>query len=169
MKVYLLRHGLAGEHIDGNPVADHKRALTSEGKAEVKSVAFGLKKIGVRPQLIVTSPLTRAKQTAQITAEVFGYAEEDIEITDRLSPGVDAHKLFKYLQDFEKANEIILVGHEPDMAGLVSAMLWAGSDFEIAFKKAGICRIDLASMPPTSPGVLRWFLTPKIASLAGGK
>jgi len=161
MKLYLLRHGIAVDRLGGEITSDWQRPLTAEGQAETKQVAIGLKTLGVRADLIVSSPLVRAKQTAQIVLDVLAKGSE-IQISEALAPGATVSDLYKFLRTLRKAENIFLVGHEPDMGRIAGNLLWSGPELYIPFKKAGICRIDIADIPPTSPGVLKWFLPPKI-------
>lgn len=171
MKIYLVRHGIAGDHIFGAPNADAQRRLTAEGKSETKDVAFGLKRIGINPKLIITSPLVRAKETAEIFHKVLGVKEELI-ITEALAPGSTANAVYKMLKQILKVHfvdEIMLAGHEPDMGYLAGNLLSQGSEMDIPFKKSAVCRIDVSDVPPTQPGTLKWFVTPKIASMLADK
>jgi phosphohistidine phosphatase len=161
MKLYLLRHGIAVDRIGGEISSDWQRPLTKEGQKETNQVAVALAKIGVNANLIVSSPLVRARQTAEIVQEVLAKGTE-LQITDSLAPGGTASDLYKFLKPFNQLEGIVLVGHEPDMSRLAGTLLWAGPELNISFKKAGICRIDIVDMPPSSPGILKWFLTPKI-------
>jgi phosphohistidine phosphatase len=168
MKLYLVRHGIAVDRLSGEITSDFKRPLTSEGKEEVADVATGLKFIGVKPNYLVTSPLVRAKQTAEIFAKVFNYKEQ-IVFSEALAPGGLVSDLYKVIDDLKNANEVCLFGHQPDMTRLAQSLLWGGPDLDIPFKKSGVCRIDIYDLPPTSPGTLKWFITPRIASAIGGK
>ncbi len=161
MKLYLLRHGIAVDRIGGEINSDWQRPLTKEGRAETSQVALALAKIGVKAKLVVTSPLVRAKQTAEIVANTFA-KDIELQITEALAPGGTASDLYKFLTPFQQLEEIFLVGHEPDMSRLAGTLLWAGPELNMSFKKAGVCRIDIVDIPPSSPGILKWFLTPKI-------
>lgn len=171
MKLYLLRHGIATERVGSGILNDSQRPLTEQGKAETKLVAMGLKRLNIKPDAVVTSPLIRAKQTAEIICEILG-SKDDLKITDALAPGGMAGDLYKFLRHSHRPQniqEIFLVGHEPDIGRLAGTLLWAGPELDIPFKKAGVCRIDIQDIPPTTPGTLKWFLTPKIASLVAGQ
>lgn len=163
MKLYLVRHGIATQHLGGNVKSDAQRPLTEEGRAETKIVAQALKRLGVKPDLVVTSPLVRAYQTAEILLDVLSGSQK-LEYCDALAPGGTASELYKFLRDYKTANEVFLVGHEPDMGRLAATILWAGPEIDIPFKKAGVCRIDISSLPVSEPGILKWFITPKIAN-----
>lgn len=155
MKLFLVRHGIAVDGLSGEIRTDAQRPLTPEGRQEVELVAKGLRKQGSKLDLLVTSPLVRARQTAELYGEEF---KLEPEICPALAPGGEAEELFRFLKD-KKAESIALFGHEPDMGELAQYLLHA--EFNIPFKKAGICRIDVWEMPPSSPGTLKWFLPPK--------
>jgi len=163
MKLYLLRHGIAVDRIGGPIQNDFQRPLTEEGCVETRMVAQGLKRLKVNADLVVASPLIRARQTAEIVGEILG-KQKGIEICDALAPGSNASDIYKFLRKFKDLQEVFLVGHEPDMGRLAGTLLWSGPELNIPFKKAGVCRIDVSDIPPTHPGILKWFLTPKIIS-----
>jgi phosphohistidine phosphatase len=164
MKIYLVRHGIAQDHLGGAVTSDSLRALTDAGRNETRQVAQGLKKLGVDADLIITSPLIRAKQTAEIIADVLGY-DQELRVTDALAPGGSASSVFKFAKQFQNADELFFVGHEPDIGKLAAALIWAGPEVDIPFKKAGVCRVDVSGLPPSFPGTLKWFISPKIATL----
>jgi phosphohistidine phosphatase len=161
MKLYLLRHGIAVDRIEAQSGSDWQRPLTKEGMKETRQVACALVKIGVEADVIVSSPLRRATETAEIIRDVLGKGLE-VQITEALAPGGTASDLYKFLKTFNQSEEIILVGHEPDMGRLAGTLLWTGPELSMPFKKAGVCRIDIVDIPPSSPGILKWFVTPKI-------
>jgi phosphohistidine phosphatase len=164
MKIYLVRHGIAAERLGGAVLNDSQRPLTDEGKAETKLVAQGLKRLGVEPGLLIASPLVRARQTAEIFADVLSVKEE-VKVTDALAPGGSSSNLYKFLRQLKAVEEIALFGHEPDIGRLTATLMWAGPELDLPFKKAGVARVDVQDLPPTSPGTLKWLITPKIASL----
>jgi phosphohistidine phosphatase len=165
MKLYLMRHGIALDRIGGAVQNDFQRPLTEEGRTEATAVALALKRFGVGADVVVSSPLVRAKQTAEIISDVFA-VKHALEITEALAPGGGASDLYKVLRKLVPFQEAFLVGHEPDIGRLAGTLLWSGPDLNISFKKAGVCRIDVFEIPPTSPGELKWFLTPKILTSA---
>lgn len=162
MRLYLVRHGIATEKIGGEVRNDMQRPLTDGGRAETKAVALGLKRLGIAPDVILTSPLVRARQTAEILGDVLA-PKNGLRIADALAPAGRDSDLYKVLKEYERANEVFLVGHEPDIGRLVATLLWAGPELVIAFKKSAVCRVDITSVPPNEPGTLEWFVTPEIA------
>lgn len=160
VSLILVRHGIAIDGYGGAIRSDRERPLTAEGMEETHQVARGLKKAGVKIEQLVSSPLVRAKQTADIFAEVFKL--EEAMICNDLAPGVNHSRVFDFLRPIQK-DSIALFGHEPDMGELAQTLL--GAEFELPFKKAGACRIDLFGMPPSSPGILKWFMPPKISKM----
>jgi len=165
MKLYLLRHGIAVDRLGGAVQNDFQRHLTDEGGAELRVVGKALKRLNVKADLIISSPLVRAKQTAEIIKQVLA-CPKDIELTEALAPGGGISDVYKVLRQAKGMQEVFLVGHEPDLGRLAGNLLWASPEFNMTFKKAGTCRIDVNDIPPTFPGSLKWFITPKIATLA---
>jgi phosphohistidine phosphatase len=164
MKIYLVRHGIATERIGGAVLNDSMRPLTDEGKQESKAVAQGLKRLGVKPNFFVSSPLVRARQTAESFAEVLNDGSE-VKICDALAPGGSPATLYKFLRELGNFQEVMLFGHEPDIGVLAATLLDAAHELQLPFKKAGVCRVDVYDLPPTTPGILKWFITPKIATI----
>lgn len=156
MKVYFFRHGLAGdrETWEGD---DSLRPLTSKGKAQVKSAARRMVKLELKLDAILTSPLTRALQTAEIAAEKF-----DMKVIqdDRLSPGFSERELAAILNEHSSAEAIMVVGHEPDFSETISTVT-GGS--ELVMKKGGLARVDIDNVADVE-GRLVWLIPPKILS-----
>lgn len=168
MKLYLVRHGIASERIGGAILNDSQRPLTDEGRSELKVVGQALKKLNIEPDLFMASPLVRAKQTAEVLMDVLN-RKDPLKITDALAPGGTAQEIYRFMKNLSGFEEAMLVGHEPDIGRLAATLLWAGPELDIPFKKAGVCRVDVADLPPSLPGTLKWFITPKIATLIAGK
>jgi phosphohistidine phosphatase len=164
MKLYLVRHGIASDQIGGTVRNDFQRPLTEEGKREVEAVALGLRNLGISPAVVLHSPLVRACQTAEIISGVLS-AADGLRVVDALSPAGKVTDIYKALKDYERAEEVFMVGHEPDVGRLVATLLWAGPELELPFQKAAVCRVDVTSVPPNEPGTLAWFMPPKISRL----
>lgn len=168
MKIYLMRHASAVERLGGAIVSDSQRPLTEEGKEEARLVANALKKLNVKPTFIVSSPLVRTRQTAEIVKEVLGI-EGELKIADGLAPGGRASEVFKNLKKLPPFEDIFLVGHEPDIGRISADLMLAGPEVMLPFKKAAVIRVDVQDLPPSWPGTLKWFLNPKIAAMMCGQ
>lgn len=162
MKFYLIRHGIAHELNHSDLIDDDARSLTKEGKLQVKEVAKSLVLLKTKPDLIISSPLIRAKQTAEIIAQVFNL-ETKLHIAPGLAPGHSFSDLYKDLKPLSPFDEVFLVGHEPSLSMLASHLLWTTDELNISFKKGSVCRIDIFDIPPSTAGILKWLITPKLA------
>jgi phosphohistidine phosphatase len=157
-ELYLIRHGVAEERGDAWP-DDSKRPLTEEGMSRMRKAARGLSRLGILFDVVLTSPLVRARQTAEIVAG--GLAPRPtLANIDALAPGGGFAALMTELEKHARKPRIALVGHEPDIGELGARLI--GSRRSIEFKKGAICRIDIDEIPPNGPGQLRWFVTSKI-------
>jgi len=151
MKLYLLRHGKADWPNWDKP--DDERPLTKEGKKEVAAVAKLLARLAITP-VILTSPLPRASQTAEIAAQ---HLNAKVSVEPLLRPGFDATRLAKILKTFS-GKSLMVVGHEPDFTRTIFQLTGANTKMS----KAGVALIDLETAPPR--GVLRWLVPPKFAN-----
>ena len=158
IELYLIRHGLAEEHGDAWP-DDTKRPLTGEGMSRLRKAVRGLAGIDVSLDVVLTSPLVRARQTADIVAAGFSPRPSVVSV-DSLSPGGSFVAIVADLEKHARKPRVALVGHEPGLGELAARLI--GSRHPNEFKKSAVCRIDLDEIPPTGPGHLRWMLTPKI-------
>jgi phosphohistidine phosphatase len=157
-ELYLIRHGLAEERGEAWP-DDAKRPLTEEGMRRLRKIGRGLATLGVSFDVVVTSPLIRTKQTADILAGAFD-PRPLIVVADALAPGGSVPAVVGDLEKQARRERIAVVGHEPGIGELAARL--AGSRHPFEFKKGAVCRIDVDALPPTGPGLLRWFLPPKI-------
>jgi phosphohistidine phosphatase len=157
-ELYLVRHGLAEERGDAWP-DDSKRPLTEDGIARMRKAARGLARLGVVLDVVLTSPLVRARQTAELVASGQASRPSLVNI-DSLAPDGSYAALAADLEKHGRKNRIAIVGHEPGIGELAARLI--GSRHSIEFKKGAICRIDVDEIPPGGPGDLRWLLTPKI-------
>jgi len=145
VKVYFLRHGIAAEPGDwrGN---DFDRPLTGDGRERMAREAKALRKLNLDLDAIVTSPLARARATAEIAAEALKITT--IKEDARLGTGFDLGALEEILQDHADAKAIMLVGHEPSMSSVIGRL-------------AGAARLDLKK------GALACVEVPDISSMSG--
>ncbi|HEY3380202.1 MAG TPA: phosphohistidine phosphatase SixA [Vicinamibacterales bacterium] len=156
--LYLVRHAVADERGDDWP-DDAKRPLTSRGIERFRRVVRGLAALDVRLDVILTSPLVRARQTADILAQYLPGRPAVIETT-ALAPVAVFQDLAGELQKQTRHRAIALVGHEPHLGGTAAHLI--GYKGILEFKKGSVCRIDVDALPPTSRGQLRWMAPPKL-------
>ena len=157
-QLFLVRHGIAEDRGEAWP-DDAKRPLTNEGMSRLRKIARSLVRLGVEFDIVLTSPLTRSRQTADILADAFD-PRPTIANFETLAPGGAAAEVIADLEKHARRSRIALVGHEPGIGELAARLL--GSRHAVTFKKGGVCRIDIDTLPPAGPGDLRWFVTPKI-------
>jgi phosphohistidine phosphatase len=157
-ELYLIRHGVAEERGDTWP-DDSKRPLTDDGAARLRKSARGLVRMDVGFDVILTSPLVRARQTAEILAAAFP-SRPAIVVVDSLAPGGSYQAFLMDLEKQSRRGRIALVGHEPGIGELAAKLV--GSRHALSLKKGAVCRIDVDVLPPAGPGALRWLATPRM-------
>lgn len=138
---------------------DSKRPLTSDGIAKLRKEAQALVALDVTFDQILTSPLSRTRQTAEIFAEGLR-GRPPVASVEALAPGGSYAALLEALGEYARRSRIALVGHEPGIGETAARLIGARRALE--FKKGAICRIDVDTLPPARPGTLKWFLTPKM-------
>ena len=154
-----MRHAIAAERGDEWP-DDSKRPLTSRGINRFKEVVKGLRRLDITVDEVFTSPLVRARQTAELLASGLE-GKAPVKVLDALAPGHTAASVMTQLARVAKRRRVALVGHEPELGELAAYLIGAGR--ALAFKKGGICRIDLGSLTSKSAASLVWFLPPNVA------
>lgn len=157
-ELYLIRHGLAEERGDAWP-DDTKRPLTDDGMSRLRRAARVLARLGVPVDAVLTSPLVRTRQTAELLAAAFT-PRPSITAVDVLAPGGTPTAVAAEIEKHSRRPHIFLVGHEPALGELAAWLI--GTKNPIEFKKGGICRIDVEAGPLRGGGALRWMMTPKI-------
>jgi len=163
LELYLIRHGVAAERGKEWP-DDSKRPLTPDGIARLRRIARGLNALEVTFDQIVTSPLVRTRQTADVLAEDLK-GKPPIATADALAPAGSSAAVMQELAKHVRHARVALVGHEPNLGELAAQLIGARTPLE--FKKGGVCRIDFDMLPPKGGGMLRWFMTPKILRKLG--
>ena len=158
LELYLIRHGVAAERGKEWP-DDAKRPLTPEGIMRLRKEASGLNALDVGFDQIVTSPLVRTRQTADVFSESLK-SKPPIATADALAPAGSPAAVIAELIKHVRKGRVALVGHEPNLGELAAQLIGAKAPLE--FKKGGVCRIDFDVLPPKGVGALRWFVTPKI-------
>ena len=158
LELYLVRHGIAAERGPDYP-DDSKRPLTNKGMTALKREAKALNALGIGFDLIITSPLTRTRQTAEILAEHLE-GKPTVIHSDALAPAGTPAAVMQEIARHARKARIALVGHEPNIGELAARLIGARSPIE--FKKGAICRIDFDVLPPKALGQLRWFMPPRV-------
>jgi phosphohistidine phosphatase len=152
MKLYLLRHGSASDVA----ASDEERELTREGREEARIAGAALAKLGAKPSCILSSPLVRARQTAEIAAMELKFSK-DIELIDELQNGVATVSLLKALKSCVSDGEILLVGHMPSLSEHLVALIGARNAQGVPLGKASVACIELEPLR-TGAGHLRWLM-----------
>jgi phosphohistidine phosphatase len=144
-------------------VGDHARPLTSAGRAEILEEARALKKIGIKFDLIITSPLKRAFETANIVAGIYK-AKNKLKVWNELAPEGNKVELYQKISQLKEENFVLLVGHEPQLTEITKEIIHSNktTPCNILLKKGGLLRINILKRAPFPKGELRWLLTPRI-------
>ena len=161
MNLYLMRHGIAEPLGEGNQFLDFMRALTPEGHRKLREICKGLKRLGVEFQLLASSPLVRARETAEVVGEVLHF-QQPVQLWNELEAGGSLPLLLKKLEASGPLNSILLVGHQPDLGFLASHLVFGSSHVALDFKKGGICCIQISEFPLQVPAELVWMLPPRV-------
>ena len=158
MECILFRHGIAVPCEDWNG-QESQRPLTQEGIKKTRKAAEGLLQLGLKPTHLLSSPFTRAIQTAKLLNEAFEIKKE-IPTYDELLSGAHPEKIIPVLHTFSSESCVICVGHEPHLGNLAAVMLGARTLGGFSLKKAGACSIGLEDGIRPGRGHLIWWLTP---------
>ncbi len=159
MELYLLRHGIA----EDGAMSDAARRLTPEGTRKLRSVLRTALQGGVAPGLILSSPLVRARQTAELAAVVLGYKGEIIE-TDALVPGADPKELWDEVRTYHDEGDLLMATHNP-LVSEAAGYLLGQPGLGVHFGKASMMCLEFRSFGAAPKGLLRWFLAAKLGSV----
>jgi phosphohistidine phosphatase len=156
MNIHLLRHGIAAAIGQENNFRDEQRALTPEGIAKMRQAAHGLKRLQVNFDVIASSPLIRARQTAEIVAEALKFCQP-LDEWDELVPEGAIDAVLRRLHDFRECRSVLLVGHQPSIGCIASYLVFGDARVSLPFKKGAVFCVQ-ASDPPPWAGELLWML-----------
>jgi len=161
MRLYVVRHAIASPA--GTPgIKDEDRPLTEEGIEKMRQIAEGLRSIDYVPSLILSSPLVRARQTAEILLRAFGKGV-DIKVSPALAPPGERQGLYREIAVYEKKpGTLMLVGHQPSLGEIVGEIAWGSPEHFVELKKGGVCVVDLESVKGKPKGTMVALLTPSI-------
>ncbi|GMW03516.1 MAG: hypothetical protein AMXMBFR84_46500 [Candidatus Hydrogenedentota bacterium] len=164
MRLYLFRHGIAIDRDDPSCPSDPDRWITDKGKVRIREVALGLAAMGVHPAQLLSSPYTRARQTAEIVSEAMGLSKVKIQLTQSLLPEAPPSALVEFLHDRGDV-DVMCFGHAPNLDEIIGLCLGTGGAIT-SLKKAGVACIAWAR-PVAGTGQLEWLYTPKTFRLPG--
>lgn len=160
MKLYIVRHAIAFPH--GTPgMAEDQRPLTDEGIKKMEKAAAGLKALEVAPDVILSSPLPRAWQTAEIVQSALG-EKTKLRSFPALAPTGQRKEVYEGLLSFEKLKSLMLVGHQPSLGEIAGEIAWGSAAHALELKKGGACAIEIERLASTPRGTLLWLVTPSI-------
>lgn len=157
MILYLMRHADAGAFRD-NPVLDARRGLVKEGKAQCMLMARTLNALKVQIDVIVSSPLKRALQTAQFVGTELGY-EAKVEVSPALAPDGTYAAFQALTAKYANREGVLVVGHNPNLFQFLGRMITGNGGAAIRMRKGSIARIDMDRHPPR----LQWLIDPRVA------
>jgi phosphohistidine phosphatase len=164
MNLYLMRHGIALAQDDASVSSDSERPLSHKGVKRMRKAAKGIRRLEIPFDALLTSPLLRARQTAEIVASALGI-EDRLEEISGLAPESTVEHLMFGLTRYQEREHLLLVGHEPLLGDTLSCLLSGGRQkaaaFHVDLKKASLCRVEIDALPVTGPGKLHWLLSPK--------
>lgn len=166
MELVFLRHGVAADSADWKG-DDADRPLTTEGVDRTKEVVRGLRAMKIRPDVILSSPLLRARETAEIARKGL-LTDAKVEVVDELESAASPDRFIARLADLADKPLVLCVGHEPHISTSISAMISGKTTASIEMKKAGACAIRFSGIPKSGAGTLLWLLPPKLIRLMGG-
>jgi phosphohistidine phosphatase len=159
MNLYLMRHANAGV-ARGNLALDAKRSLIKEGKEQCMLMARVLSALNVQADVIVSSPLKRALQTAQFVGTELGY-ESKVEISEALAPDADFADFQEMLAKYADREGVLAVGHNPNLFKFLGRLVSGNGPAAIRMRKGSVARVDMDRHPP----LLQWLIDPRSARL----
>jgi phosphohistidine phosphatase len=151
--LYFLRHGKAGSPTRGD---DDARELTAAGIDALRRAAPLWRRVNLRPDVVISSPLVRARQTAELVTEAIG---GDVLVDERLRPGASWGDLARAMAAHPDARRVLLVGHEPDLSSAVAHLTGAAS---VRMRNGGLACLEFYGIPEPGGGELAWLLDPDL-------
>ncbi len=162
MKLYILRHGDAADSDDPRFGNDADRPLTVRGFRRTKLLAHALRQWGISFKIIFSSPLLRARETAEIMERGLRL-QGRLEFSDQLAPSGDVAKLVDEINAVRPVPEsVLLVGHEPYLSSLISLLCTGGPKFSVTLKKGGLCRMEIGQLKAARCAQLEWLFAPRL-------
>jgi len=161
MKLYILRHGEAAEH--GDPrYSEAERPLTHKGIQRTRQLAHALRQMDISFDKILSSPLIRARQTAEIVAHAL---KEYVAFTETLATD-NLKSLAEHIAKLHpRPGSLLLVGHEPYLSSFISVLCTGAANLPIKLKKGALCRLELEQLTYGKCATLEWLLQPRVIGL----
>jgi phosphohistidine phosphatase len=161
VRLVLVRHAIAEDRevFAGSGRDDASRPLTPEGRDKMRRGAIGLKELVPEIDALVSSPLKRAADTADIIARVYGSLT--VERVQDLSPGTPLERALAWVASLPGRGTAVVVGHEPDLSRLVCALLASTNGPFLEFRKGAACLLEFTGPAGRGTATLDWFLGPK--------
>jgi phosphohistidine phosphatase len=160
MRLYIVRHGIAVPH-GSFGVSEEDRPLTQEGIDKMKKGAEGLQALGAVPELVLSSPLPRALQTAEIVIAACK-KKVPLKLFPALAPGGNRSEIYRELAAHASLESIMLVGHQPALGEIAGEIAFGTANHYLELKKGGACALDVERVKPVPRGNLVWLLTSSI-------
>lgn len=157
-ELYIIRHGLAGKRIEDG-AEDDERPLTKKGRDRLKEIAKSLKARGIAFDKVLTSPLLRAKQSAEILNN-YCSDNKEITVTELLKPDASYENFIKFLNKLKSLKKVAIVGHEPFLSGFASYCLTKNKSSFLNIKKGGILMLEINEVITPGSCLLSWLLEP---------
>jgi phosphohistidine phosphatase len=161
MNLYIIRHAIAVDEGTSDYESDSERPLTDKGRKKMRKIAKGLRALSVEFDLILSSPYVRARETAEILADVFKMKKK-IAFSDNLIPIAEPNLLIAEVNENHSVDSLALVGHEPHLSNLVGLLTTESTQLDIKLKKGGICYLSTDNLHHEHHATLEWLLTPGI-------
>jgi phosphohistidine phosphatase len=159
VELYLIRHAEAAPEGEGGVTEDADRPLTAKGEEQARRMGKGIERKGLRPDVVVASPLLRARQTADLLVAGLAPPPPEVKMSEELAPDGRRKRLSRYLKELG-AEKVALVGHQPDLAQF-AAWLIGGKKAHIDIAKAGVAHIVCDGGPGKAKGRLVSLVTPE--------
>jgi phosphohistidine phosphatase len=160
MEVILVRHGDAGSHDAARYPDDRLRPLSARGRDVHPRVMQALARAGVRFDHLLTSPLARARETADLTKHAFGWAGA-IETTETLGEAFSIDGLLALLAAYPDRSHVLCVGHEPGLSHFAAAALAGAPTFEVDLRPSGVIGLSWREWPRLGAAMLRYVVRPE--------
>jgi len=164
MKIYLVRHGIAYEPGSPGYEDDTQRPLTDKGREKINKVAHVLKRLSLKPDVILSSPYLRARQTAEILAKELKYKKDKIQFSESLLPTTKPESVIAEIIEKYNVEELVLIGHEPNLGLLISTLAAGDPDLAINVRYGSVCCLSADDFRIERRATIEWLLTPKIST-----